>query len=52
MRYLTLRQLKFSCMRLIVCNDTAIGLEVVCSGFLGINDRTMLECYVENTEKH
>lgn len=52
MRYLTLRQLKFSYMRLILCNDTAVCLEAVCYRFLWINDRTILECYMENTEKH
>lgn len=39
-------------MRLVVCNDTAIGLEAVSSGFLRIYDTTMLEGYMKNTEKH
>lgn len=52
MRDLTLRQLKFSNMNLVFCDDIAICLEAICIGFLRINDRTMLECYKANTKQH
>lgn len=50
--YLALKQLKFCNIILVLCNHIAICLEALCTGFLWISYRTVLECYKAKTEQH